>query len=181
MNGRSVTSGGFTLVEVLLALAVLAIAVFALVQLQAVSLRNTALAADLTGITSVVRSELELRRFSDGDYVEPGSVEDAEIDVEPDHGFEPVYMDEAECLSATDWGGDCAVTLSSCNFSLRGVGARAELRCDVEAFLDEEDIGLIVSYVRVAGESSRGSLLALQSFATSIYVAGGTFSDPEGD
>lgn len=58
MRGAS----GITLVEVLIAIVILAVGIFALAQLQAISLRATAQAESLNRVTRLVRGELEWQR-----------------------------------------------------------------------------------------------------------------------
>ena len=58
----SAARSGLTLVEVLIAMAILAIGIMALAQFQAASLRNTALADSISQTTRFVRGELEWQR-----------------------------------------------------------------------------------------------------------------------
>ncbi len=64
-------AAGTTLVEVLIAVMVLAIGIFALVQLQATSLRHTAQAESINRVTRLVRGELEWQRQT---ALEPASL-----------------------------------------------------------------------------------------------------------
>src|SRR6056297_572575 len=61
-RSRTGRQAGLTLIEVLIALVVLAIGIFALVQLQALSLRSTADAQAMNRTTRLVRNELEFQR-----------------------------------------------------------------------------------------------------------------------
>ena len=169
----SVSQRGFSLIEVLIALAVLGVGVFALVQTQGVSLRNTALASDIADVTTVVRSEIELRRFSDAGFVP---------DEDEIGGIEPSVISEGlACRTATEsgWTGSCDVTLTSCNFSLGASDQRASMTCDL-ASENGVTVERPVAFVRVTGSSVRGTSLQLETFGTGIFVSGGVFEEEEG-
>ena len=166
----AVNQRGFSLIEVLIALAVLGVGVFALVQTQGVSLRNTSLASDIADVTTVVRSEIELRRFSDAGFVP---------DEEEIGGIEPSVISEGlNCRTATEsgWTGSCEVTLTSCNFSLGEPDQRASMNCDLSG---DFTVDRPVAFVRVTGSSVRGTSLRLETFGTGIFVSGGVFEEEE--
>lgn len=95
-------AAGLTLLEVLIAIMVLAIGIFALAQLQAVSLRNTATAEAINRTTRLVRGELEWQRQT---------------------ALEP---DEIECsaLVPEDFG-DCRVLVEPCDLIFLATGGAA--------------------------------------------------------
>lgn len=143
---------GLTLVEVLIALAVLAIGVVALAQFQAASLRNTALADALNQTTRLVRGELEWQR---------------QTAVSPD-----VVDCEAAVNGLPAGFTDCSVEIVPCALVFTEAGGGL-LVCD-------EDAAPSTYRVTVTATGPRGQELTLETLYTGLFVSGAAGAAPDG-
>lgn len=117
---------GLTLIEVLVAVAILAIGIFAMAQFQAASLRSTATAESINRTTRLVRGELEWQRQT---ALEPAALTCSSL-VPDDFGscevlVEPCSLDFAEDGSATYECGD-HVSPSSYRVTVSAAGPRGQ-------------------------------------------------------
>lgn len=121
---RSGSIFGLTIVEVLIAIVIMAVGILALAQLQATSLRNTAVADAINRTTRLVRGELEWQRQT---ALEPASIECSAL--VPDD-FEECKVEIVPCaLEFPESGGgalNCgpAVAPSAYRVTVRAVGPR---------------------------------------------------------
>ena len=143
---------GLTLIEVLIAIAVLAIGVLALAQFQAASLRNTALADGINQTTRLVRGELEWQR---------------QTAVSPD-----VTDCEAALNGLPDGFTECVVEILPCAFVFTEAGG-GFLACDV-------DSAPSTYRVTVTAIGPRGQELTLETLYTGLFVSGAAGAAPDG-
>ena len=148
---RSRGRRGLTLVEVLVAISVLAVGIIALVQFQVASLRNTALADAINQTTRLVRGELEWQRQT------------------------AVSPDVTTCESTQ--GGlpagftSCTVEIVPC--ALVFVGGGSSLVCD-------EDSAPSTFRVTVTAVGPLGQQLSLSTLYTGLFVSGSAGAAPDG-
>lgn len=143
---------GLTLVEVLIAIAVLAIGILALAQFQAASLRNTALADSINQTTRLVRGELEWQR---------------QTAVSPD-----VTDCEAALNGLPDGFTQCVVEILPCALVFTDTGG-GFLACD-------EDAAPSTYRVTVTAVGPRGQQLTLETLYTGLFVSGAAGAAPDG-
>jgi len=143
---------GLTLIEVLIAISVLAIGVLALAQFQAASLRNTALADSINQTTRLVRGELEWQR---------------QTAVSPD-----VTDCEAAIGGLPDGFTDCVVEIQPCAFVFTETGG-GFLAC-------AEDAAPSTYRVTVTATGPRGQELTLETLFTGLFVSGAAGAAPDG-
>lgn len=147
-------SSGLSLIEVVIAVAVLMIGVMAAAQLQGTSLRHTGLAQALNEVTRMARAELELQRHT------------ATIisDLAEGEAAAPVETVVFDCVSTRPAGIDsCEVTVEPCTILQTSA---ATLVCGAE-------VPAPPAYritVDVVGQ--RGAELSIATIATGMYVAG---------
>jgi prepilin-type N-terminal cleavage/methylation domain-containing protein len=152
-------AAGMTLIEVVIAIAVLVIGVLSAAQLQAVALRNTGLAQAINEVTRAARSELELQRHT------------ATIMSDLAAGEAAVPVDAAvfDCTTRRTAGiSTCEVTVEPCTIAQLG---SATLVCG--AGVRSPPAYRIT--VEVAGR--RGVAIAVSTVATGIYIAGAAGGD----
>ena len=147
---RSVVSmrrlGGISLIEVLIAISVLAIGLLAVAQFQAASLRNTTLSEDLNSLTRAVRGELEWQR---------------QTAVEP--------MSDDTCDTVPDSFASCSVIVVPCAYILDEGATRARLACEGPGV---SIVAPSTYRVTVTAESVRGQELSLSALWTGVFVDG---------
>lgn len=147
------TTRGMTLVEVLVAIVILAVGILALAQFQAASLRNTALAAAINQTTRLVRGELEWQRQT------------------------AVSPDVVDCESVIESGlpdgfTSCEVQIVPCALVF-GEGGGGSLVCD-------EDAAPSTFRVTVTAVGPRGQELTLSTLFTGLFVSGAAGAAPDG-
>lgn len=145
---------GLTVLEVIVAIAVMAIGVLAAAQLQATSLRNSAHAQALNEVTRMVRAELELQRHT------------ATIisDLEEGEVAEPVPTVTFDCMTAKPAGiTSCVVEVEPCTIALVG---SATLICGSGVLSPP------AYRISVDVEGRRGVALSVSTLATGNYIAG---------
>ena len=169
-------TNGFSLLEVLIALAVLAIGILAIVQLQASSLSNSALAREIADTTRVVRSEIEFRRFTSllfdegADAIPEGEdsgvvIEDLEEDAE-------VFAVSVPCSGVPDRFESCVVRVSACEFNIGSSTSASTIECDLPVDGGDPIVGSLFSLTEVTAVNGRGHTFALPAIASGVFVAG---------
>lgn len=145
---------GLTLIEVVIAIAVMAIGIIAAAQMQASSLQNTALAQALNEVTRTVRAELELQRHT----------ATINSDLEEGEAAEPVDTVEFDCLNPLAAGiGACTVVVEPCTIALT---PSASLICGSGVLSPP------AYRITVDAEGRRGVSLSVSTLATGMYIAG---------
>lgn len=143
---------GVTLIEVMIAISILVIGVLVVAQMQAVSLRNTALAQDLNETTRAVRGELEWQRAT---------------------AIIPVSDDE--CVTAPD-GYECSVDVVPCAYFVDPTSGAASFGCEPAVSVSAPSAYRVI----VTATSPRGSTLTLSSMWTGTFVAGAAGAAEDG-
>lgn len=140
---------GLSLVEVLVAIAILAVGVLALAQFQAASLRNTALAEAISVTTRQVRGELEWQR---------------QTAIDP-------FQDDCTLEDLPPGFTSCTVTILPCAYVFDDAGG-GDLVCDAGASPS-------TYRVDVTAVGPRGQELTLRTLYTGIFVAGAAGTPPD--
>lgn len=150
---------GLTLIEVIIAIAILVIGVLGAAQLQGTSLRNTGLAQALNEVTRMARAELELQRHT------------ATIvsDLEPGEAALPVDTVVFDCVSARSGGiASCEVVVEPC----------AIVTTSAPTLVCGSGVPSPPAYrITVDVEGQRGASLSISTLATGIYIAGAAGGD----
>ena len=168
-------TNGFSLLEVLIALAVLAIGILAIVQLQASSLSNSALAREIADTTRVVRSEIEFRRFTSllfdegADAIPEG--EDSGVVIEDLEEGADVFAVSVPCSGVPDRFESCVVRVSACEFNIGSSTSASTIECDLPVDGDPI-VGTLFSLTEVTAVNVRGHTFALPAIASGVFVAG---------
>ena len=145
---------GLTLIEVVVAVAIMAIGVLGAAQLQATALRNTAYAQALNEVTRMARAEVELQRHT---ATVISDLEEGEV-------AEPVPTVTFDCVSERSPGiKSCVVEVEPCTIALLPA---ATLICG-SGVLSPPAYRVIVDV-----EGRRDVTLTVSTLATGNYIAG---------